>query len=140
VEVEHADGVTDRAYLAGELIAITEDSVFVAATTFYGRDAFHGVALANVRRARLNAYRSNAAAMGGLVALGAVSTISNGYFLGLTMPMWIIGGSGATGARSFEPIVEYPRREWTLLAPFARYPQGLPAGIDRDRIRMKTAK
>jgi hypothetical protein len=78
--------------------------------------------------------------MGGLVLLGTLSTISNGAFLLFTAPMWIIGGSIATGARSFEPIVDYPKRDWGHLAPFARYPQGMPRGIDRKQIKMKPRK
>jgi hypothetical protein len=49
----------------------------------------------------------------------------------------MIGGSIATGSRSFEPIIDYPKKDLSRFLPFARYPQGLPDGIDRSQIRMK---
>jgi len=117
--------------LAGELIAISNDSIFVVTETF---DA---VALTEIESARLVAYKSNIEDMSGLVAAGTLSTVTNGLLLVGTAPMWILGGSIATGIRSHEPIIDYPRKELSRFAPFARYPQGLPPGIDRGQIEMK---
>ncbi len=120
-----------KAKLAGELIAISNDSIFIA------NETFHTIARSDIKSARLVAYKSNAGGMGGLVFLGTLSTISNGLLLVLTAPLWIIGGSLATTSRSFEPIIDYPKTELSRFAPFARYPQGLPSGIDRNQIKMK---
>jgi hypothetical protein len=69
--------------------------------------------------------------------LGTVSTISNGWFLVFTAPMWMIGGGITSSKLSYNAIVDYPRMELNRFAPFARYPQGLPSVIDRSRIKMK---
>lgn len=114
--------------LRGELIAVSEDSLFMADTTF------HAVARANIRHARLLTYNSNAVAMGAGAAFGTMSTILNGWALIFTAPMWMIGGTISTGIRSFEPIIDYPDYGWSRLAPFARFPQGLPVMLDRSRI------
>jgi hypothetical protein len=50
--------------------------------------------------------------------------------------MWIIGGSIAATSRSFDPVVDYPSKPLIDFAPFARYPQGLPPGLDRGAIQM----
>ncbi len=118
--------------IAGELIAISEDTVFIADSTF------HAVGSKEILSARLVAY--NAPRMGGYVLLGTISTISNGWFLIFTAPMWIVGGSIATTLRTFEPIIDYPERPLWVFIPFARYPQGLPPDLNRGLIVMKPRK
>ncbi len=131
INVEYDSVSKEKAQLGGELIAISKDSIYIANETFYI------IALSSIKSARLVTYKSNAEVIGGLVLLGTLSTISHGWFLIFTAPMWIIGGSIASGVRSFEPIVDYPKQELSRFVPFARYPQGLPAGIDRNQIKMK---
>ena len=70
--------------VTGELIAVSSDSIFIA------NDTLHSVALAEVASAQLMAYDCDAAAMGGLVVLGTVTTVANGFFLVFTAPMWMI--------------------------------------------------
>ena len=115
--------------ITGELIAATKDTVFVADS------ALHAVVSGDIASARLVTY--DASSMGGYVFLGTLSTISNGLFLIVTAPMWIIGGSIAATSRSFDPVIDYPSKPLTDFAPFARFPQGLPLGLDRRAIQMK---
>ncbi len=117
--------------VSGELIAVGGDSVYVV------NDSLRAIALADVTSGRLAAYGSDAIGLGVLVFVGTLSTISNGAWLVFTMPMWIIGGSAAVSVRTHEPLVDYPHRGWSSVAPFARYPQGLPPGLDRSRIKIK---
>lgn len=125
VRVKLNSASKEKAELRGELIAIGKDSMYVA------NETFHSIAIFSIKSAQLAAYEPHTEEMGGLFILGTLSSISNGVFLLITAPMWIIGGSLTTRARSFEPIVRYPARELSRFAPFARFPQGLPAGIDR---------
>jgi hypothetical protein len=118
--------------IAGELIAISEDTVFIADS------AFHAVGSKDILSARLVAY--NAPRMGGYVILGTISTISNGWWLIYTAPIWLIGGSIAATLCSFEPIIDYPERPLWVLIWFARYPQGLPPDLNRGMIMMKPHK
>jgi len=120
------------AQLRGELIAVSEDSLFMADRTF------HAVARSTIRSARLLTYNPGTLLMAGGVMLGTGSTILNGWALIFTAPMWMIGGAIATGMRTFEPILDYPACGWSRLAPFARFPQGLPMMLDRSSIHMKS--
>ncbi len=118
-----------QGHITGELIAATKDTVFVADSVL------HAVVSGDIASARLVTY--DVSSMGGYVFLGTLSTISNGWFLAATAPMWIIGGSIAAVSRSFDPIIDYPSKPLTDFAPFARFPQGLPPGLDRGAIQMK---
>lgn len=115
----------------GELIAVSKDSFYVAFHTLYV------IPIASVKLARLVAYNSNAMRMGILVFLGAISTLSHGFGLLATAPMWLIAGSVAVYRQYHMPIIMYPLKDWEHFTPFARYPQGFPAGIDRSKIKIK---
>jgi hypothetical protein len=118
--------------IAGELIAISEDTVFIADSVF------HAVCSKDILSARLVSY--NAPRMGGYVILGTVSTLSNGWACIFTAPMWIIGGSIAVILRTYEPIIDYPDRSLATFIWFARYPQGLSPNLNRGLITMKPHK
>ena len=116
----------------GELIAVSAESVWVLS----GNQGLV-IPTAAVKRGKLTAY---AAQKGGLTAwtvIGTLSTISNGGFLIFTAPMWIIGGSLAVGGESRAPELKNPPLTWVELAPFARFPQGLPAGIALTALQPK---
>jgi hypothetical protein len=115
--------------VAGELLAVAPDSLWVLED-----GGVRAVATAAVVDGRLVVYNARHRVLAAETLLGMISTISNGVFLGLTAPMWIIGGTIATRRRSREPVLELPIRVWIRLEPFARWPQGLPPGIDRDTI------
>jgi len=119
--------------LSGELIAISMDTVYIAT------EKLHAISRSNIQSARLAAYDSKADVVGLMVYLGALSTGSNGLFSGITFPMWIIGGIIAGRDQSYQPIIDYPKQEWNRFVPYARFPQGLPAGIQRNKIKMKLA-
>ncbi len=123
----------DSARIAGELIAISDDTVFVADSTL------HAIAEGEIRSARLVVFQPGGS-IGAGVFFGTLSTISNGWYLVFTAPMWLIGGTIAASSRSFDPIIDYPQRSMEKLVPFARYPQGLPPELNRDRIRMKVQR
>ena len=121
-----------ESHIAGELIAISTDTVFVADREF------HAVCSKDILSARLVTY--DASSMAVYVILGTLLTISNGGFLIITAPMWLIGGSIAAASRSYDPIIDYPEKSLANFKPFARYPQGLPPDLDRGMIMMKPHK
>ncbi len=116
-------GGLDR--VAGELIAVTADSLWV-------RDASGGtvVPTALVEDGRLTSYDSEADKTGVATVLGFLSTVSNGVFLLFTGPMWLIGGGVAAHSQSRVPMDDVPPMEWSDLAAFARFPQGMPPGVE----------
>lgn len=118
--------------VSGELIAVSPDSVYIA------RDRMVAVARSSIERAKIVAYD---ASVGGLVVftvIGTLATISHGWALVFSAPVWIIAGSIAAGVRSHDPIRSYPALTIDAFAPYARFPNGLPNTLDRRTIRAKT--
>jgi len=123
---------SDRTELGGEFIALHGDTLFVL--TESGRlTALHS---REFDQARLAYFNSSAGLLGLWTGIGALSTISHGGFLIITLPMWIIGGSVASGSESRAPL-EGVRRwsEWSELRMYARFPQGIPESLDRRVLR-----
>ncbi len=119
--------------VSGELIAVSNDSVFVL-----DQNIFRAVSVFDIQKARLVEYNSHASELGPLVLLGALSTASHGFYLFLTAPLlWILGGSLAVSSRSRDPILDYPKHSFAEMSKFARFPQGLPKNLNRDELRSK---
>lgn len=124
IDLEVGTGAA-RERVAGELIAVSEDTVWVL-----GDDGLRAVGTAAVVDGRLVGYDSQYARVVGATTLGSLSTIANGFALIFTFPMWLIVGSAAARGQSRAPIVDAPPPRWSALAPWARFPQGLPPGLD----------
>lgn len=127
----HYSSAGERERLRGELIALSADSIYVA------DEALHVVARADLQRAQLVAYESEAGKLGGLVALGTLSTASHGFVSVLTAPVWILFGGAMAVVQSYKPVVAFPSSKLERFAPFARYPKGMPAGLDRGQVKMR---
>lgn len=130
VELTEENNYKDKK-VSGELIASSADSIFVADSLF------QAIPIYRVKFARLVVYDSNKKAMIGYTLLGTLSTLSHGWFLGITAPLWIIFGSSSAAIRSREPIYDYPANSFETLSKFARFPQGLPPTVNRSLIRAK---
>ena len=115
--------------ISGELIAVANDTMFAADTSL------HAVSFSSIHSVRLAVYDPGTVAAA--VVGGTILTVSNGVYLFLTAPMWIIGGSVAAAIQSRDPLLDYPDVPLRDFAIYARYPQGLPTGVDRTAIRMK---
>lgn len=114
--------------IRGELIAIDRDTLYLLDNTLANIRMFPA---AKIKSARLVRYYANEGAMGALTALGALSTVSNGMFLIFTMPQWLIGGTIASTARSYDPVMDYPDVKLQEFIPYARFPQGYPKGVNK---------
>lgn len=124
--------LNDDSMLSGELIAVGVDSLYIAGNMLLP------IALANIRGARLVCYRSDSNQLSIFTVLGMLVTpFANGAFSLFTFPMWFIGGSVATSARSYQPVIEFPEQPWYKFRPFARFPNQLPHQLDRSQIVMK---
>ncbi len=119
--------------LSGELIAVGPDSVFIA------DEHLHAIAVADVLDARVTLYDSGTSLAWGTLG-GTVLALSNGLLFLASGPMWIVGGSIAAVARSYNPIYDARNKDLNTLAKFARFPQGLPSTVDRDSMRGKAPK
>ena len=106
-------------FVQGELIAV--DRAVIHVLTAGG---LQSVPATSVRHATLVAYATPTGAFTAWAIAGGVSTLSHGGFLLFTAPTWAVGGiiAARTEGRAGK------LRE--AVARFARFPQGLPAGVD----------
>jgi hypothetical protein len=125
-------GENEKRRSEGELIAVSADSVWVL-----NESQGLVVPTATVKKGKLTAYAAQKGDLTTWVVLGTLSTLSNGGFLLFTAPMWIIGGSITVGNETRAPERKSPPLGWVELAPFARFPQGLPEGIELTALRPK---
>ena len=131
IELTYAE--SEERHTDGELIAVSAESVWVLSGS-------QGLVIptAAVRKGKLTAYAAQKGGLAAWMLLGTLSTLSNGGFLILTAPMWMIGGSLAVGGESRAPERKSPPLSWVELAPFARFPQGIPEGIALTALQEKT--
>jgi hypothetical protein len=134
-----------RDVLEGELIAVSEDSLYVldaACPTAACR--LTAIAHVDVRDGKVRGYDPRSGDYSLWTFLGVLSTGSHGYGMVLSAPLWILVGTmsaaavsrspdvyldepDASRARRFEPLPpedELPHRD--RVARYARFPQGLP--------------
>ena len=117
----------------GELIASAPDTVYVLTS-----DSLVVVPTASVFAGTLTAYDSQYGALRLWTILGVVSTLSHGFVLVLSAPVWGIVGVNATASASKAPRVE--STDPSLLRMYARFPQGLPSGVDARSLRQKDVR
>jgi hypothetical protein len=132
IELRYLENAEARG-ATGELIAVSTDSVWVLTN-----DQGLVIPTASVREGKLTGYAARSLRWWTLV--GTLSSVSNGAFLVFTMPAWLIGGSLANGSESRSAERKSPPLQWAELAPFARFPQGLPQGLEISGLSRKKVR
>ena len=135
IELEVDAGGKKTHRVEGELIGVSGDSVWVL-----GPGGGSVVPTAQVKNGKLTGYRSGAEAVALYTALGTASTLSNGVLLIFTAPLWIITGSIAAHGESEQPVRKTPPLKWPALSAWARFPQGMPVGVDPASLTPKPLK
>ncbi len=133
VTIRTADDGRDRARseVAGELIAVHPDSVFVMTDS-----GLVGMTRSRARKATLFAYDSRAGDLAAWGFAGTLLALSNGYFFVLTAPVWIITTSVVTTHQSNAAMVQTSNSAgWDQLKLYARFPQGIPPALDRSTLK-----
>lgn len=110
----------------GELIAVGADSLFVLEP-----DGCRGYGHAQIEHAVLTGYDSQAGRIAGWAVMGAISTVSHGYGLVITLPLWVLVGTVESISQSTAGRIEVTKTSWEQARKYARFPQGLPEGLDR---------
>ena len=128
--IVEADTGEARWETEGELIAVSADSLWVL-----GDSLAVAVPAALVSRVRVTGYDAQPRAVTAATAGGVVLTVTNGWFLVFTAPMWLITGTVASHAQARHPVRTATGADLAALAEFARFPQGLPPGLKLDRLR-----
>ena len=129
IDVDFKD---DRAELAGELVAVEPDTVFLLTSS-----GLHTIARASINAARVGTYDSEWANIVYWVTGATLMTASHGWYASITAPIWIIVGSITAAAVSRGPIEDVRGNDthrWNEVSKFARFPQGMPRGIDRTKL------
>lgn len=112
----------------GEFLAVDRDTVYLLVSD----GQVQAFPVYGIHRARIAYYDSQWGGLAAWTGLGALSTLSNGWFAGLTFPLWVIAGPITTGGQSRNPIETVERGEsWTDVRRYARYPQGVPDEMPR---------
>jgi hypothetical protein len=134
-----------EARVDGELIAVEAESVFVLTP-----EGLRVVHRDSVRSAVLGAYDSQSGQPAVWTMGGALTTASHGLGAIGTFPLWIITGSLMTASVSRGPLhtvsqnrLQDPRQRdrartrWAAIALWARFPAGMPRGLDRATLRSR---
>lgn len=115
--------------LEGELIALGDDVLDVL-----DHDQLIRVPRVEIASLEVWAWPTSPGAVGVYGGLGTISTISNGVFLVFTAPAWLVTTAITAVHESRASLYRYPGDSWNRLAIWARFPQGLPAGVDAHQL------
>ena len=130
ITVENANGKE----IQGELISLDTNQLLVL-TEYKATKLMVAVPVINISGFTLQYAQQN---YGWSIPLFGLSTISHGYFALLTAPvnLAVTAVFTASGKNAFQ----YNQQDisYEQLAMFARFPQGLPPGIDPTRIKPYT--
>jgi hypothetical protein len=113
------------AVVQGELLAVQPDEVIV----YDDAGRIRRIPREEIASARLWKYRRE----GGYVAwgfLGSLSTLSHGLWLLATLPAWVVVSTTATLADVAAQRIDTSDDDWNEIIPWARFPQGIPPGVD----------
>jgi hypothetical protein len=114
-----------RSRVDGELIALRDASVIVLA----GRQWIE-IPRDQTRKITATYYKARLWPLSLWSTVGTLSSLSHGWGLIVSAPLWIVVGTASTAATSHEPREVFPKASWEDLRRYARFPQGVPPGID----------
>lgn len=122
--------LTSQQNVEGELLALTADSIHVI------NSALFSFAKKDIAAGRLIMYNTDTGRFGRWATAGAFGSITNGWFLVFTMPLWIITGVATSSSEANRiNYLDYPQTDWNYLNRYARFPQGFPAGLNRKDLQ-----
>jgi hypothetical protein len=143
VKLNPTDTTGQKTAISGELIAIQSDTVYIL--TSMGLQGIHEY---NINEAVVYMYRNQAGMYATITLLlyipDIVAAIITGYpyFLLIGLP-WIVMGStiALIETSNQSNLLNYPfGNQFQELKKFARFPQGIPPGIDKSRLHLITRK
>jgi hypothetical protein len=124
VTVERQEEGKTRA-VDGELIAVRDSSVIVLAD-----GQWMEIPRSGTKKVKATFYKARLWPLSLWSTVGTVSSLSHGFGLLISAPLWILVGTATTASASKEPEVLFPRVGWEKLRPYARFPQGMPPGME----------
>ena len=118
---------------SGEFIAVDENVVYLLYNSVYQ------IPRHKIYSSVLELDSKSSTGYGLWTAGGTVSTFSNGYFLVITAPLWLLVGIPSTVGESSRDRyeIEYPKDVyWEKVKKYARFPQGV-SDIDLTSLKPK---
>ncbi len=122
-------------FTEGELIASTPDTLYI-----FGYEKLETYGHNEVAKVHLQSYDANYSGLAFWTGLGSLSTISHGFILAISAPVWIITGTIATSSQSKAPHKTIMGSNWKQLQAYCRFPGGMPTSIDRAGLKPKPLK
>jgi hypothetical protein len=119
----------------GEFIGIYDTTCFIFDHTILIRVPIDHISLAS-----LKIHEDDRGSLAVWTLLGTLSTISNGFYLLITAPLWIIAGTIITSTESNSGLFteEYPDIGWwRTVTRYSRFPQGIPKEVDLSKLKSK---
>lgn len=111
-------------FVNGELLAVMREKVWVLDAN--GKRQW--INIRYIRDAKLYKYQSDwGFGLWGLI--GSLSTISHGFWLILTFPLWILSSGITAAVESYHVRIGYPDHDIEDFAKWARFPQGMPLDV-----------
>ncbi len=120
----------DAMELEGELIAVNADSIHVLTA-----DGLQSMAVSEVSKLHLQWFDSNYGMPMTWTILGTASTISHGFILLVSAPVWILVGSVSASAQSKSGHERADSGKIRELSRYARFPIGFPRDLDRRLLK-----
>ncbi|MCA9601974.1 MAG: hypothetical protein R3A78_13355 [Polyangiales bacterium] len=125
----------NRATAGGELIAIGDDSIWVRGVNAQTKEQnLFRIRIAEVLTARLARYTAHDEILYVWGFVGTLSSLTHGYFLVLSAPVWAGTTVGIAEIRNRAAIADYPDLPLEAFRPYARFPQGIPEGVSVAQI------
>lgn len=93
-----------------------------------------------VAEAVLELDEKNTGTYAAITVIGSLTTISHGLYSGITFPAWLIIGIPTASGESMRDRYETENPDkiyWNQIQIFARFPQGLPYGVNLNELKTK---
>lgn len=118
----------------GEFIAVEKNKVYLLAGISLEEIPTH-----EVQHVTFATYKEERIASVWAV-LGLLSTASHGYFAAASAPIWLLTGIFNAAAESTSGVTKSDAIAWEEIRKYARFPQGIPQGMDLRQLKHKPYK
>lgn len=124
---------TQKILVQGELVAIDGDSLFILM-----RDTLRAMLTSDFDTARIIVYNTEAKTYGIWTGILTGVSLLTGYYAALTLPLSLgIGITTYLDEKNRIHSFDHPPHGWPEISKYARFPQGMPPGLDKRTLRSK---
>ena len=133
VEVRRRDGGSESAQLlaAGELLAASADTLHLLTQA-----GLSTVVRMPEDRVILVCEHNRAGEVAGVGFLQSLACVFNGWFMWITMPLTWVAGAIDSQTQARVGVVKIDAGTWDVCRECARFPQGMPPGLDPSRLTL----